>query len=421
MNYILKGSNVHILAQPLERKKFEIEIVLSSAGSWFEDPEDRGKRHLLEHCVASRTKSLDFQALKDFEYRENIILNAYTQPITMGLTATGHYSDFKKMVDLLLEMTFEPTFDQDILDREKEIVLREISERRGDPSYRLHFDTMHEVFTPESYSNHEVLGDSDLVAQTTIQDFEKLHRQNLQKSHLMFLISGGGIDLDYFQIKLDEYLARNTLFNSSLPKTPINFQVDNQFKDFKILPIVNDLAHSHAELSVFLPCPVNFENKAALQIFESLFLKYGGILYDRLRDELGLVYGLQSNFDKNLQILDIYLSCEIQYIKTIIDEIHDVFSNFDKYFNLQKFDEFKDIIKKKLDISQDTLGASSSFTQSMLRTYGIAETYDDYATRLMAVTPEDIRSIYEYVKSNLPNYRVVMVSNDQEIKKVELK
>ena len=420
MNYILKGSNVHILAQPLERKKFEIEVILTSAGSWFEDPEDRGKRHLVEHCVASRTKDLNFQGLKDFEYRENIVLNAYTQPITMGLTATGHFSDFRKMVDLLLEMTFEPTFDQEILDREKEIVLREISERRGDPSYRLHFDTMKEVFSADSFSNHEVLGDSELVAQTTLADFHKLHRQNLEKSQLMFLLSGGGIEMDYFQTKLDEYLSRSELFNTSKPKTPINFQVDNTFNDFKVLPIVNELAHDHAELSVFLPCAVSFENKPTLQIFENLFLKYGGILYDRLRDELGLVYGLQSNFDKNLQVLDIYLSCEIQYIKTINDEIKNVFSDFDKYFNPQKFSEFKDIVKKKLDISQDTLGAGSVFTQSMLRTYGIAETYDEYADRLMKVTADDIREIYEYVKSNLDKSRVVMVSNNEEIKKVEL-
>ena len=113
-----------------------------------------------------------------------------------------------------------------------------------------------------------------------------------------------------------------------------------------------------------------------------------------------------------------YLSCEIKYVKTIVDEIKAVFSDFEKYFELQKFQEFKSIVKKKLDISQDTLGASTSFTSGMLRIYGQAETYDSFAERLDKVTAEDIKVVYEDLHHNLSNIRVVMMSNDEEIKKV---
>ncbi len=419
MDYIKKTDTIHILSQPLDRKKVEIEVIYTSGGSWFEDEADRGKKHLLEHCIASRTKDLSFQELKDYEYRENVMLNAYTQPITMGLTASGHHSDFHKMVDLLLEMAFKPTFEQGILDKEKEIVLREISERRGEPGYRLHFDTMKEIFTENSYSNHEVLGDSDRVAETTLADFTKLHLQNLEKSNIIVMISGGGIDLNYLNQKLDEYIAKLPELKSEKVKTPINFQAKNTFKDFTYLPVIHELAHSHAELNTFLPCKIDFENKPVLQVFENLFLKYGGVLYDRLRDELGLVYGLQSNFDYNLQVLDIYLSCEIQYIETIVNEIKAVFSDFEKHFNITKFDEFKNIIKKKLDISQDTLGASTNFTLSMLRIYGTPENYDDYAERLLKVTEKDIREVYDYIQSNLKNIKIVVVSKDAEIEKIK--
>jgi predicted Zn-dependent peptidase len=420
MNYIQKKNFIHILSQPLDRKKFELEFILTSGGSWFESPEDRGKKHLMEHCIASRTKNLNFQQLKDFEYSENLMLNAYTQPITMGLTVGGHCSDFEKMVDLLLEMAFEPTFDQEILDREREIVLREVSERRGDPSYRLHFETMGQVFTSDSYSNHEVLGNIEMVEKATIEDFYKLHKQNLEKSHAMFLLSGGNINLDYFQQKLDYYLDKSEYFSGEQSKTPVNFQVDNTFKDFSVLPIVSELAHSHAEISIFLPCEINYKNKPALQVFENLFLKYGGILYDRLRDELGLVYGIQNNFDTNLQVLDIYLSCEIQYINTILDEIKKVFSDFSSLFNPQKFDQFKNIIRKKLDISQDTLGASTAFTQGMLRTYGVPEKYDDYADRLLAVTKDEVEQVYNYIRGSFDKMRVVIVSNDEDIKNIKI-
>jgi len=420
MKYLKPSPFIHILSQPLERKKLELEIIYSSGGSWFESPEDRGKKHLLEHCIASRTKNLNFQELKDLEFRENISLNAYTGPITMGLTATSHYTDFRKITDLLIEMALEPTFDQEILDKEKEIVLREISERRGDPNYRLYYDTSKAIFTPDSYNNHETLGDSEKVALTSLEDFRNLQSQNLNKSHLIISLSGGGIELDYLQEKLQKHLLKNPNWNGVNDKNDINYNAPTQFQDFKFLPVVHELAHSHAEISVFLKCPINLENKAALQVFDSLFLKYGGVLYDRLRDELGLVYGIQSSFDNRTQTLGIELSCEIQYIQKILDEIKSVFGDFNKNFRPQKFNEFKNLIQKRIDIAQDTLGASTNFTESMLLKYGVAQTYGEYSQKLQSTTQEEIESIYNFIMENQTQQRVVVVSKDSAISDLNL-
>lgn len=415
MTYSQINPVTHLILQPLDRKKVEIEVIFSSGGSWFEESPDRGKKHLLEHCIASRTRNLDFQSLKDYQYRENIMLNAYTGPITMGLTASGHFSDYKKMLDIILEMAFVPTFDQSILDREKEIVLREISERRGDPNYRLHFDTMKEIFTTNSYSNHEVLGSSEMVANTVLDDFFKLHKKNIEKSHIILSVSGGGIDKEYTTLVLKDYCKKIGFDGKTNLTNEVNFQAKNTFLPFTKLPIVHELAHKHAELSIFIPCKVSFENKAILQIFENLFLKYGGVLYDRLRDDLGLVYGIQSNFDYNLQVLDIYLSCEVQYIETIEKEIVKVFSDFKSYFRSEKFEEFKKLIVKKQDISLDALGVATSFTQNMLRTYGMPEVYEDYAKRLDLVSQKDIEDVYNVIYTNISQMRMVIVSNDPNV------
>lgn len=206
MPYLKINYRTHLFIQELDRKKTEIEIIFHAGGSFFEKPEDRGKKHLLEHCIASRTKDMDFQALKDWQFRESILINAYTGPLTMGFTAEGHKTDFQKMFEVLWEMAITPTFDQSILDREKEIVLREISQTRGDPNYQLYFDVNALVFTEDSYSNHQVLGDEKMVAQTTIQDLYRLHRESLEQSHILILLSGGGIDQNFVLEKIKNFL-----------------------------------------------------------------------------------------------------------------------------------------------------------------------------------------------------------------------
>jgi predicted Zn-dependent peptidase len=425
MKYTQITPYIHVLTQPLDRQKVEIETILSSGGSWFEKSNDRGKKHLMEHCIIARTKDMNFQQLKDYAFRENLYLNAYTGPMTMGFEGSSHHTDFYKLTDLLLETTLTPTFDQQDLDREKEIVLREISERSGDPAYKLHFDTMNQVYSKGSIENHQVIGDSKLVSQTTLTDFKLLHEENLQQSHLLISASGGGIDAKYLENKVREFLSQtNNPFIQKLVtdngRNAIDFYPSSHFQDFHYLPYIHELAHEHAEVSIFMPCEVSFENRPSLQIFQNLFLKYGGVLYDTLRDELGLVYGLYSQFNKDLQILTIQLSCEAQYIQTILQEIDKVFSDFETYFNPTKFDEFKNILKKREDIAQDTLGATVNHTVNTLRTYGVAETYEEYSKRMDAISPEEIKGIYNNIQNGLTKKRVLAVSKNKEIKTINL-
>ena len=85
----------------------------------------------------------------------------------------------------------QPVLLQADLDREKEIVLREISERSGDPNYVLYYDTLKQIFTSDSLDNNQVLGLAEEVATTTVADFTRIYQQILTDSHLIFKISGG--------------------------------------------------------------------------------------------------------------------------------------------------------------------------------------------------------------------------------------
>jgi zinc protease len=422
MNYIDITPTIHLISQPLDRKKTNIEIILTSGGSWFEDSEDRGRKHLLEHCIVSRTKKMDFQELKDYTFRENIYVNAYTGPKTMGFEAGGYYLDFQKMIDLILEVVFEPTFDQKDLEREKEIVLREISERRGDPNYKLHYDITKQVFTADSSDNHETLGDEKLVATTKLDDFKKLHNSNLEKSHIYICISGGGIDIDYTIKKVNDYIKDvKELFTNSESKNPVDFTLPSKYLPFNILPIVHELAHKHAEVTLYLDLPISWENDPAIKIFNNLYMKYGGILYDRLRDDLGLVYGISAGFSKKHQQTMISFSSEIQNIETIISEVKNTFSNFDKYFKPQKFKEFKNVLFKQQEIAEDAPGSLINFSLNTLQNYGKLESYEEYTTRIKKVATKDIQKIYSHITQSLDTMKVVIVSSDLEIKKFETK
>ena len=411
---------IHLLANLLDREQCSIEIMYHSGGSYLESPEDRGKKHLLEHCIAARTRLMNHDEFKDWEFRENVSPNAYTGPIPMAVSISGYKGDFVKMIDWAMEVSVNPIFDQDDLDREKEIVLREIAERRGNPNYKLYYAVQDLMHTETSIERHQTLGNPKMVAQTTLEDFYRLHREVLETSHILIKVAGGGIDLDYIRTQFREIFSQATIEKKlEFKRLPINYQGFSELNQFDYLPVVNELAHEHCDLNFYIPMAITQENRAIRSIFHSLFMTYGGALYDRLRDEKRLVYHISSWADPENQMLGINMEAEIGLVDEITRETQDIFGDFETHFNFKRFQEFKDLIVKKQAMAKDKLTEAINYVQSTLTTYGTLETYDEYTEKLRQVTVEEMKEYYNQIRANWANKKVVVISKNPEITKLK--
>lgn len=423
MNYIQITPTVHLLTHNIDRQQSQLDIILTSGGSWFEDKNNLGRRHLMEHCVVARTHNLNFNQLKDYAFKNNLSLNAYTSGLNMGFDGTSHHSDFGNMLDVLLETSLNPNFVEEDLNREKEIVLREISERRGDPNYKLYFDVTKEIFTEDSIANHQVLGDENIVEKTELSHFFELYKQATKQSHLIIKAAGGGIDEKTIIEKVQAHLANTNLewiknLSSLDQKKDINYRPNNVIKEFSFKTLQSDIAHEHAEMAIFLDAPISFENRPILPYLTNLYFIYGGILYDKLRDELGLVYGFSSSYHRDINKIELQLSCELKYVNTIIDEVVKVFSDFDNNFKASKFEEFKAILNKKQDLALDKIATEINHAYSTLREYGTIETYQEFSQNISKITQSDFRNFYEAIKLNLGNIQVFVVSKNKKVLKL---
>lgn len=423
MIYTQIKPGIHLILKTDNRFKINLESLYTCGGSWYENPQDRGKKHLLEHCLVARTKTMDFEEFKNYQFKQNYNLNAATSPSYMYLEMSGHHSNWQNMIDLLVEMTTSPTFDQTILDQEKEIVLREIAERTGEPSYQTYYYARSKIFTPESLYNHQTLGEAELVSQTSLQDFEKLHRQNLSDGHLIFTLSGGfeqQATVEYLEKALSK-VPSTALAAFNKPNKEINFEAKSEFQKDKELAIIHKLAHKHVEINFYLPFEISFNQEPKNRIFRELFLNFHGALYDKLRNKEGLIYSMYNEYNKSLQHLYLNMSCESQHVVKIISSIKEVFSNFGEYFNPEMFTNLKETLIKKAEIASDSPAVMANFSQNSLLEYGVAESYPDFLKRLAKVTMQDIEQIYTDLQKNWENRRIYIVSRDAKVKEIPLK
>jgi predicted Zn-dependent peptidase len=402
-------NGVFYIIDDTPREGVNLEIVLTAGGSWFESPKDAGKKHLLEHCLMSRTKDLNHDQVKNWELQNNISTNAYTGRNVMGFTASGYKADYKIMLDYLLESVFTPTLDQGDLDREKQIVLREISERRGDPNYKLYYDSIDQIYTADSAEKHQTLGDSEMVAQTTLEDLHNLHSQNLSQSNILIMISGGGIDLDYLNTQLPKFIDK---LDPNRKVLDLNYSGKSELLDFVEKKYIHEFGHQFVDLTIYIPCKVDIDNLAERLAFNTLFMRYGGKLYDHLRDEKQLVYGLQAWFDYELQRLVISMEAEEECVREIIAQTNIILGDFDANFDITKFTDYQKVVYKKQALDKDRLGAAASFVKNNLLTYGKSDDYDTFSEGMKNITLDQMKNLYNNIKDNLTKSQIVMVSKN---------
>jgi predicted Zn-dependent peptidase len=416
--YTQLSKNFHLITNfSKDRYKVEFNLQFTSGGAFFEKEGERGVSHLLEHCLLGRTEDKNFDQLKEYLFQENIYCNAATGNTSMYLTMSGHKKDSAKILDLITKFAFKPTLTKEIQDKEREIVLREISERSGDPSYRLYWEMIRQIFEPGSKYLCEVLGSAEDVKNSDLKTFENIHARILAESHFILTVAGAECDSDMLQTKMLEY-SKSNLDDKT---REVNLNLPNKLKPFKFYPVISDLAHEHVELSIYLPCAVNLENRAIRYFVTELFFKFPeGYLYNRLRNELGWIYGLQTSFDSSLQMLVLELSCELKYVESIISEIREMFENFDKIFRASKISMIKNIFLKKQEMVLDEPQAIIDFTVDNFTDFGIPLSYAQYLEKISEVGYADIQKLYESIHSNIDKMQVVGVSKDKTLESVKI-
>jgi predicted Zn-dependent peptidase len=192
--YIKLANNFLLVINSVKRFKTELRMTFSSGGAYFEDQDEKGLTHLLEHVEIKQTSKQNPEELNKLLFEKDINRNASTGILTKEIFVGGHKDDLNLMLDMILEFSFAPTITEETLHIEKEIILRELAQRKGDPGYKLNRLVNESIFKKGSKNLTDIGGDENLFANATIKQLQNLHKKILSRSHFILSIVGGGIN-----------------------------------------------------------------------------------------------------------------------------------------------------------------------------------------------------------------------------------
>ena len=362
------------------------------AGVRNETPEINGISHFIEHIVFKGSeKRTGFQIAEGMD-EIGAYVNAYTtKEYTFFYTKALDYQ-ILKAADILFDMIRHPKLDEKDIETEKGVVIEEINMCEDDPG-----DVVYEVNETSLFEGtslqYQILGEKDTVSNLKKEDITAYMHNNYCADKMVVGISGN-FDEEEMLEKVKEYF-------SDLPeKSKGDGYYNVPFKkDIALKTMQTEQTHL---MMCFDGVGIEHEDLYALQV--CMFILGTGtssMLYQRIREDLGLCYSIDSWLGRYRGggYIAISVSLSPASEEKAIGEIAEIVGNFSKNITQRQVDIAKEKLISSLIMSREqpqSKFSSMGYNQLMLNKF-IDD--DHIIDSIKAVNLEDVIAVSEkYLK-----------------------
>jgi zinc protease len=259
------------------------------AGSVYEEADEAGITHLIEHMIFKGTPTRGAGGVAAAIEGAGGQINAYTSYEYTVYHATLSARHWGLALDVLTDAVLNSIFDPQELEREKKVVLEEIAMRQDRPQFRLFEELMAESYRVHPY-RLPVIGTRESVSSFNREDVIDYVRKHYHPENLTVVVVG---DVKFREIenRVKELLGDMPKGGSPPPELPSEPpQTEPGFFKLK-----DDIRQTHMAAS-FPITPFSHPDSPVLDVIGGL-LGYGETsrLYNRLRNEEGLVYQIRAS------------------------------------------------------------------------------------------------------------------------------
>ena len=267
-----------------------------------------GVSHLLEHMVFKGTERRTAQQIALALESRGGSLDAYTSRDTTSFQARVLDTDLPQALDVLTDLVRNPALRAGDLELERNVVLEEINTVQDTPDDQV-FDFSYQALWPKHPYGYSILGTRDTVSALSTDDLKELHAGAYFPANCVIAAAGNltheelldGLDTHGWFEAPPHHQQRAT--PTVPPPTAIRGALARHHKDTAQTHIV------FATDSV----PYADRRKYALLVLANVF--GGGMssrLFQRIREELGLAYGIYAftSFYRQVGVTGVYVGTQ---------------------------------------------------------------------------------------------------------------
>lgn len=359
------------------------------AGSRYEQSDEIGLAHFLEHCIFKGTekrKTLQILSRLDSVGGE---INAYTTKEEICVYASFVKNHLSRASELLADIAINSVFPEKEIEKEKEIVLDELNSYLDNPSEKI-FDDFEAMLFPEHPLGNNILGSPE-----TVQSFDRKALKNYvnrfffaENSVISFV---GDVPLkDLVKMLEKHFSGMKTNLPVYKPETFTKYRVQKkrvQEGNYQAHAVIGGMAPGYSE-----------ETRRGMTLLINIL--GGPALNSRLilsvREKYGYSYNIEASYAPfaDLGYWSIYFGTDQKYMnKTLVLVYKELKRLRDVLLTPKQLSEAKEQLKGHIALSLDSnVGLMQGLGKSMLL-FDQIDTIEEMYASIDRLTAEELQEI----------------------------
>jgi predicted Zn-dependent peptidase len=287
--------------------------LIINIGSRDESEQEHGIAHFIEHMLFKGTyKRKAFHILSRLEDVGGE-LNAYTTKEETSVHASFLKDDYERAIELISDVTFNSSFPDKEIEKEKDVVIEEINSYLDNPA-DLIFDDFEELIFPDQSIGRNILGIQESVRSFSRENLSGFVKQNYSANQMVFC-SVGNIS--------DEKILR--LFKTYFSNVVTTERPDRDIRRWKYNPsIITKKKDTYQNHCIIGSIAYDLKDTRRMNMFLLNNIIGGQGMNSRLnlslREKNGLAYNVESSYNPyyDTGVFSIYFGTDNQYLNRSI-------------------------------------------------------------------------------------------------------
>jgi predicted Zn-dependent peptidase len=359
------------------------------AGSSQEEAGEEGLAHLAEHMPFKGSQTRDASTIAREIERRGGEIDAFTDHHETSYLAIGPGESFADVFAILADILRHPRLDGQDLERERTVILEEVRSYEDEPSSIAYQLAIGHLWRGSPLAR-PVAGSRDSVKQLTVEQVARWYARHYGANRLAIAAAGSVEHAEVVELAEQHF--------GSLPRVaaPTTFLPSPASAG----PHASLQRRESEQVALCLALPAPAETDPRLPVLEALAMVLGGNdcsrLFSRLRDELGLVYGIDAALEVGPTASQIVVSteCVPGSLVTVLDEIERSLNRLiDEPVASDELADALMVVRARWLLPFDLPTSYADWLLARELWHGNVTSPHAYVDRFAAVTPEAVQAM----------------------------
>jgi predicted Zn-dependent peptidase len=321
-----------------EKRKLPLVTIMIAVkvGSINETERFKGLSHVIEHTVFKGTTTRTQKQISEAIEKIGGSINAFTSDEITGFFVKVPSKDIEIGLDILSDITLNPVFPEQEIEKEKKVILEEIKMIHDNPQRYIFEKSKQSLYRPSF--GLPIIGSFQTVSSFNKKLVENWHAEYYNPGNMILAVVGNAEMNDIINSITKKIRTGRKISRKPLPVYPHNK---------KLIETRQDINQVHLALSVHMPT-LNSRYRYAAELLDAI-LGFGmsSRLFQEIREKRGLAYAVKSYLDQgiNYSHLTIYAGT----MKQNVDKVRELILQELKHIRELKQSELEQARNKLLE------------------------------------------------------------------------